>query len=284
MQASFRLIGAHVSASGGYAPLCKKAKEIGANCIQFFGGSPVRWNASIPAKEDRELFQEEMKKNGLVRSFLHAPYLINLASPKENLPMLSQALLKRHLEIAAALGVDGVIFHIGSRGDRPEAEAEKIVADALSEILEKVPGSALLIENSAGAGNLVGDQLDEIGRIMGMVHNPRLGCCIDTAHAFGAGILSEFTKEKVDSFVKEIDTQIGLKKLWAIHLNDSKVAAGTNKDRHENIGEGHIGKEGMKNFLSHEKLKDIPVLLEVPGYENEGPDKKNIDMVKSLAK
>jgi len=127
-------IGAHVSASGGLGETIKRAKEIGANTIQIFGASPVRWQASLPDKKEAEKFYLEAKENDILPIFLHAPYLINLPSQKENLPSLSKNLLKKHLEISNAIKANGVIFHIGSRGDREEKEGLKIVIDSIKQI------------------------------------------------------------------------------------------------------------------------------------------------------
>jgi len=278
---SFR-IGAHVPNDGKFELAIKQAKKIGANTIQIFGASPVRWSAEIPDSQIAQKFSSQCKKYDIYPVFLHAPYLINLASPKGNISKISEVLLEKHLKIANVIGAFGVIFHIGSRGTREQKEAEKMVAREISNILGRVKGGRLIIENSAGAGNLVGDSLEEIKSIIKMVNSPRLGFCLDTAHAFEAGVFTDFSKKGVDSFAKLIDDQIGLKRLWAIHLNDSKTPAGSNKDRHENIGLGFIGKEGFFNFVNHQAFRNVPMILEVPGYDGSGPDKKNIQMVKSL--
>jgi deoxyribonuclease-4 len=275
-------IGAHVSTKGGFLGALKEAKKIGANTIQIFGASPVQWKASLPDEKIASKFKLKADLENIRPVFLHAPYLINLASPKGNMPKISEALLQRHLEIANALGAFGVIFHIGSRGNRPWKEAESLVAEALSNILGKVRQGRLIIENSAGAGNLVGDSLEEISSIINLVKNSRLGFCLDTAHAFESGIFVDFSKKGVSDFSKLIDKTIGKNLLWAIHLNDSKTPANSNKDRHENIGEGFIGKEGFYNFLNNPFFSKVPIILEVPGYLGNGPDKKNIQTVKSL--
>ncbi len=280
---SNKRIGGHVSASGGFLTAIREAKRIGANTIQIFGASPVRWSALLPDSETAKKFISECKINDINPVFLHAPYLINLASPKGNMPRISEALLERHLEIANELGAFGVIFHIGSRGTRPQKESEHLVAKELSDILGRIKEGRLIIENSAGAGNLVGDSLEEVGSIMKLVNNPRLGFCLDTAHAFEAGIFADFSKKGVDNFAKMLNDKIGADNLWAIHLNDSKTPAGSNKDRHENIGKGLIGEEGFSNFLNHPIFNGVPAILEVPGYDDNGPDKKNIETVKRLS-
>ena len=275
-------IGGHVSADRKFELAIREARRIGANTIQIFGSSPVRWSALLPDPEAARKFIEECKKYDITPVFLHAPYLINLASPNGNMPRISEALLERHLEIANMLGAFGVIFHIGSRGTRPQKESEHLVAKELSDILSRVKKGRLIIENSAGAGNLVGDSLEEVGSIMKLVDSPRLGFCLDTAHAFEAGIFSDFSKKGVDDFENQLNEHIGIKKLWVIHLNDSKTPAGSNKDRHENIGKGLIGENGFSNLLNNPVFKKTPLILEVPGYENNGPDKKNIETVREL--
>lgn len=279
-----RRIGGHVSAAGGFLEAIKEARRIGANTIQIFGASPVRWNAKLPEKNIAQKFRSLCEEHDIQPIFLHAPYLINLASPKDSLAKMSQRLLSRHLEIANSLGAFGVIFHIGSHGSRPPKEAKKMVAECLLEIISDVSEGRLIIENSAGAGNLVGDTLEEVGGIMDRIRDKRVGFCLDTAHAFESGILDDFSPKNIDRFFKKLDEKIGHENLWAIHLNDSKTPAGSNRDRHENIGEGYIGKEGLGNFLNFGKIAKIPLILEVPGFDGEGPDRKNISAVESLIK
>lgn len=276
-------IGGHVSTEGGCAKAFDYAQAIGADTIQIFGASPVRWNAPLPKAEEAALFRLRMQETGISPVFLHAPYLINLCSQKDNLPALSRTLLQRHLEIGNALGAEGVIFHIGSRGTRAKEEAEQLVIESLRDILAQVGEGMLLIENSAGAGNLVGDSLGEIASIVHAVDNARLGVCIDTAHALAAGMIPEYSRQTLGKFFDDFESGIGIEKLRVIHLNDSKTEAFSNKDRHENIGQGHIGKEGFENLLSFECMAHMPLILEVPGFDGTGPDRRNIDIVRSLA-
>lgn len=275
-------IGGHVSSQGGLLKALERAKSIGANTIQLFGASPVQWRASLPKEDEAQAFIEVAKKEDIYPIFLHAPYLINLASPKKQLAAMSRELLAKHLAIANTIGAQGVIFHIGSKGEQKEDEAEDIVCRALEKIFGEVLEGNLLIENSAGAGNLVGDSIEEIGRIVKKVNNKRLGFCYDTAHGFESGVLVEFSKKALDDFAKAVEKNIGENKLWALHVNDSKTSAGSNKDRHENIGEGYIGKEGFRTIIQHVFFKELPFILEVPGFEEAGPDKRNIDILKSF--
>lgn len=273
-------VGAHVSTSGGFEKALERANAIGANTIQLFGASPVQWRAPLPEKEITQRFISEAKRLNINPIFLHAPYLINLASQKGDIAKLSKILLQKHLSIAQAMGAKGVIFHIGSGGDRDQKETTYMVARALKDILDLVPGEEMLIiENSAGAGNLVGDSLEEIENIIALESNGRIGFCFDTAHAYEAGVIKTYTKKEVEKLVMEITNRIGIERMVAVHLNDSKTPAGSNKDRHENIGDGMIGYDGIKAFVQHPIIKKLPLLLEVPGLDGRGPDKENIDRV-----
>lgn len=273
-------IGGHVSTRGGLLMALDEAERIGANTIQIFGANPVQWQAPMPDPETARQFREQARARDIAPVFLHAPYLINLASEKGNLAGMSKTLLAKHMEIANRLGSAGVIFHIGSRGSRPAKEAEQIVTSAIADILEKVPTGDVIIENSAGAGNLVGDTLEEIGSIIDKLDTHRVGVCLDTAHAFAAGILADVSARGIAAFADNVDQLIGFRRLRVIHLNDSKVPAGSNKDRHENIGAGMIGIEGLKRFVTLPAFASLPLILEVPGFDDRGPDKKNIDIVK----
>ncbi len=275
-------IGGHVSAAGGLNNVFDRARAIGANTIQIFGANPVQWKALVPDPDVAETFKAKAKKYDIKPIVLHAPYLINLASPKKQLAAMSRMLLGKHLEISNALGADGVIFHIGSRGDSDAKEAQHIVASALTKIFQEIPEGKLIVENSAGAGNLVGGTLEELGEIVKEVDSDRLGFCYDTAHGFAANVLTEFNTASLDTFAGQIEKTIGLDKLLVIHTNDSKEEANSHKDRHANIGEGHIGEDAFRALLNHPKFKSLPFILEVPG-DGDGTDKKNVDILKELA-
>ncbi|MBI4311594.1 MAG: deoxyribonuclease IV, partial [Chloroflexi bacterium] len=139
----------------------------------------------------------------------------------------------------------------------------------------------LIIDNSAGMGNHIGSTFHEIGRIMQAVADPRMKVCLDTQHCFAAGY-NVATKDGLDAAMAEFDREVGLANLAAVHANDSKQALASGVDRHENIGEGHIGLDGFLNILRHPAFRDVPFLLEVPGFENKGPDKRNVDILKEL--
>jgi apurinic endonuclease APN1 len=283
-----RRIGGHVSVAGGLINGITRAKEIGANTIQIFGSSPRTWTVHGHSPEDIQKFQAAAKASDVGPIFLHASYLINLASPDPLARAKSEASLKAQLELTNAIGADGLIFHIGSGKEMPKDEALTIVADSLLRVLKSVKGAAhLVIENSAGGGQKVGSSIPEIGEIIRRVQkkseeHARLKVCFDTAHAFEAGIIEEYTPGNIRALATLFDHEIGLSRLVAMHINDSKSAFNSHHDRHENIGEGFLGMKAFENLLKADEFSKAAWLLEVPGFDGMGPDKKNIDILHSL--
>jgi len=278
-------IGAHVSTAGGLSTAFERAKEIGADCIQIFGASPRMWYAKLPSAEEVKKFKDEEKRSGVGPTYLHAPYLINLGTPNGDLLSKSVKNLSDHFKIAELIGAAGVIFHIGSSAGMDKEKSREQVIKAIKKVLEDVPGKSFLVmENAAGGGEKIGKTAEELGLIFKKVGSKRLKVCLDTAHAFESGIIKEYSAPEIKRFVEEWDKAIGLEKIVAIHANDSKTPWNSHNDRHENIGEGHIGLKGFKELAKEKRLWDKAWLLEVPGFKNEGPDKKNVDILKSCFK
>jgi len=275
-------IGAHVSAAGRLSDAIDRAKNIGAECIQLFGASPQQWAARIPGEKDATQFKERRRTEGISPVYLHAAYLVNLASPDPVLRARSLKSLADHLTIADLLGAEGLIFHIGSGKELPKEEAVRHVVGAMQRVLEETPGEPLLIiENSAGGGQKIGSSLEEIAHIMRHVGSRRVGMCFDTAHAFEAGLIERYDREGVARLIAALDGSVGLGALVALHVNDSKTAFNSHHDRHENIGEGQIGLDGFRELAKRTELHDKAWILEVPGFESEGPDRRNIELLKS---
>ncbi|MBI2645021.1 deoxyribonuclease IV [Candidatus Uhrbacteria bacterium] len=276
-------IGAHVSAAGGLKNCIANAENIGATCIQIFGASPRQWNTSMPSEEDVRAYHETLKKSIVEAIYLHAPYLVNLATLDKEMLKKSVALLTAHLKIADSIGARGVIFHIGSGKGRQKEFMTAHVVEAMKEILSSVHGDTqLIIENCAGGGDRIGVTAKEIGDIIRKIGSPRVTVCIDTAHAFEAGIIDEYSAEKIHALFDEFDKEIGIDRVVALHVNDSKTAFNSHHDRHENIGEGYIGLEGFKNLAREPLVQHMDWILEVPGFDDTGPDKKNVDILKKL--
>ncbi len=278
-------IGAHVSAAGGLWTAFDRAKEIGAECVQIFGSTPRSWSVKLPSAEEARTFKEAAKRSGVHPVYLHAPYLINLGSGEKRLFGASQTSLKGHLKIAEMLGAKGVIFHIGSAKGSTKEKAIPQIAASLKEILKEVPGKSLLIlENAAGGGDKIGATPEEIADILKRVGSARTKVCFDTAHAFEAGMIHEYTPAGIAKLCGEWDKTIGLERIVVLHANDSKTVYNSHNDRHENIGEGYIGLAGFKALAKEQRLWNKDWILEVPGKNHEGPNKENIERLKSCFK
>ena len=273
-------IGAHVSVAGGLTNGIKRAKSIGAECIQIFVGAPQRWSTAKYTDDEAEEFKQAVGENDLNPVFIHGPYLVNLASKRGDVRAISRRVLVTQLEWAEKLGAVGVIVHVGSGGDN----ALDLAETGLSDVLAKYPGPAMfLLENDAGAGQRIGKRFCEIGRLIKAADNDeRLGVCLDTCHALVSGYEIR-ERDSLNAAMEEFDAEIGVDRLVVVHANDSKGDLGSNKDRHENIGEGEIGEDSFEMILSHRALRGLPFVLEVPGYDKDGPDARNVSDLIRLA-
>lgn len=278
------ILGAHVSAAAGLWKCFGRAKKIGAKTIQIFGSSPQQWKTKIPTEAEIKKFKKIHKESGIDPVFLHASYLVNLASPDNRIRYGSIKILSDHLSIAELLGIKGLIFHIGSAtGGIKKSDAMKKVIKGIKMVLKEVPGkSQLIMENTAGGGNKIGDEMRELGEIYQGVKSERLKVCIDTAHGLEAGVFKTFSKTELDKFVNKCKKEFGWKNVVALHINDSKTKYKSHHDRHANIGEGEIGIKGFKNLVVNKFFNKLPWILEVPGFDNKGPDKRNIEILKGL--
>lgn len=275
-------IGAHVRTGGGLHKAIENAGRIGAECIQIFGASPQQWQVKFPSKSEALLFKKQMEEHKVGPVFLHAAYLVNLASPEAALRAKSIQSLSDHLKIADLIGAAGLIFHMGSNKGENLEEALHGTVSGMKEVLKNVPGKTLLImENSAGGGSKLGATPEQLGYLLKKVGSQRVKVCIDTAHAFEAGIIDEYSPARVKKFLKDLDSKIGLENIVALHINDSKTPPHSHYDRHENIGEGYIGLKGFQALATEKRLHDKAWILEVPGFDGEGPDKRNIEILRS---
>jgi len=275
-------IGAHVRTSGGVDKAIDRAEEMGAETIQIFSGAPQAWRRKEYRPEEVESYTARVAETGIEPAFLHGVYLANLATDnQENLAKSLEALV-HDMNVCHLLGARGVIFHIGSHRGAGYDRVFRQVVESVSRVVEATPeGIWLILENSAGMGGAIGSKFEELGRIIREAGSPRVKVCLDTQHMFAAGYDVK-TKDGLEAAMSEFDTEIGLERLVAVHANDSKCPLAGGVDRHENIGEGHIGADGFRNVMSHPAFRDVPFLLEVPGFDNQGPDRQNVDMLKAL--
>lgn len=276
-------IGAHVSVSGGLYKAIENAKAIGAETIQIFGASPRKWQAQLPKTEDVEKYKKLLAESGIGPVYLHAPYLVNLASADKGLWDKSVKNLSEHLAIAGLIGANGLIFHVGSGKEAPRNEAVKNVSEGIKEVLSKVPGKTqLIVENSAGGGQKIGSNAVEIKLILEEAGSDRVKVCFDTAHAYEAGIINDYTPENIKNLFDGWDKEIGMENIVVFHINDSKTPFNSNNDKHENIGAGFIGIRGFANLAKDGRLSGKPWILEVPGFQGGGPDERCVNILKDL--
>ena len=272
-------IGAHVSTEGGLEKAVERAQAMGAETIQIFGAAPQSWRKKEYAAEEAEAFQKKASEAHVQPVFIHGVYLVNLATGDPAGLERSVDALTWSLDVCRQIGALGTIFHLGShRGAGFKAVLSQVVS-AVHRILDGSPGDTwLILENSAGMGASVGSRFSELGIIMREAASPRVKVCFDTQHAFAAGY-DVATARGLESTLAEFEKQVGLANLVAVHANDSKIRLGGGVDRHENIGEGLIGRGGFKVIMGDPAFREIPFLLEVPGFEKKGPDKENMDIL-----
>ena len=274
-------LGVHVSIAGGIEKAVRRAQELGCSAMQIFSRNPRGWKTSPLTPRSIEAFREGVRRSAIDPIVVHTPYLLNLASANEDLYGKSISALAQDLKRAEQLGARFVVTHLGSRREKGRAWGQKRVTEALQRVLEQNGSVSLLVENSAGAGGAVGTFWDEIGEIIaGVSPNGRLGFCFDSCHGFAAGY--DFRSEdQAEGLVKEIDRNIGCRRLQLLHLNDCRGFLGRHLDRHQHIGKGRIGIRGFRNLLHQPSLRRIPMILETP-KKSPKDDPKNLSRIREI--
>jgi deoxyribonuclease-4 len=257
-------IGAHVSISGGFEKAVEREGDLGGNCGQLFVGSPRGWAVSEVEDDEATAFRDATEEANVGPWIVHGTYLINLATPKDDLGERSVETVQAELDATAALGIPYYVFHPGSHTGAGREQGVANVADRLSEV-EVPDGTTLLLENTAGKGTTVGVDFEELDAMVEQSDHDYgdLGVCLDTCHLYAAGY--DFTSEDgIEEMIAELDETVGVEHVPYLHLNDSKHPLGSNKDEHEHVGEGEIGEAGFRRFINHERLRDRPMVLETP--------------------
>jgi len=267
--------------AGGFSKVLERARAVECESMQMFSSNPRGWAVAELDADDVARFRADMKGSGISPIFVHAPYLPNVAAAGADAEQSVRALTTQ-AERCAALGVRFLILHMGKGLGAKEAMAITRTVKNVDAVLAGTPESVMLLfENTAGMGSEVGHSFEQVAAIIGKVkQRDRVGVVLDTAHAFAAGY--EFrTKAGLDATLREFDRVIGLSRLHLIHLNDSKVELGSRVDRHWHIGEGKIGKAGMREIVNHPLLKNLPAVMETP-RDSAADDLRNLEVVRSL--
>jgi deoxyribonuclease IV len=288
----FPLIGAQLSSAGGFLPVPQRALDIGAEVVQIFNTNARTWKPRIPAPGEIETFAAALRQHGLPL-FFHSIYVINLASPDEELRRRSSEALALALATGALAGAEGVVTHVGSHRGEAVDEAERRVVGSIAHAVALAEDSggpalpALLLETGTGAGNTVGGRLEELQTLLhleeavGLAGRLPLGVCIDTAHLFAGGY-AVHEEAGLEEFIEQMKALGLLQRIGLVHLNDSRIPFGAKRDQHENPGEGLIGYDGLARVVRHPALAHLPFVLEVPGADGRGPDLANMAMAKSM--
>jgi deoxyribonuclease IV len=273
------LFGAHCS--GGIKKALDKALDMGADVVQLFVQSPRTWRFPAHDPADLERFRERRADAGMP-ALVHALYLVNLAAPDDEVYRKSVDTMRSTVDTACAIDAEGVVFHVGSHlGSGFDAALDRVVP-ALQQVVDRCSERTwVLMENSAGAGGTIGRSLDELAVIFDALDaHERLGICLDSCHLYVSGV-DVTDRGALDTLLEDVDERIGLDRLRALHANDAKAPLGSNRDRHDNIGEGLIG-DGLGVFLAHPLLQQLPVVLEVPGADGKGPNADELAKLRAL--
>jgi deoxyribonuclease-4 len=273
------ILGAHCS--GGVKRALDRAAEIDADAVQLFVQSPRTWRFPAHDPADLERFRTRREELGIRAVLVHALYLVNLASPDDEIYGKSVSVMRSTVDASCAIGAEGVVFHVGSHlGAGFEAGLARVVP-ALEQVLERCDDTTwLLLENSAGAGGTIGRSIEELAELVDRLgRHPRLGICLDSCHLWVSGY-DVANEDALDRLLDDVDASIGLDRLRALHVNDALDPLGANRDRHANIGEGHLRDE-LAVFLGQPRLQELPAVLEVPG-SGHGPTAEEVAKLRKL--
>jgi deoxyribonuclease IV len=274
------LFGAHVSAAGGISKAIDRVEVIGGNAVQVFTQSPRMWRPTEHAPEEVARFRTRRRQARVKSVSCHALYLVNLASGDPVLRENSLTALRATMATADAIGAEAVVFHVGSHLGLGFDEAVQLVRPALEELLELTTDQLwLCVENAAGAGGTVGRSIAELEALFDAgERHARLGLCIDSCHWWASGV--DVTDPVVlNAALDDLDGRIGLDRLRVLHVNDSQVPLGSNRDRHELVGKGLIG-DGLATFLGHPAFTGLPAITET--WEDKGTETEDLDRMRML--
>jgi deoxyribonuclease-4 len=274
-------LGFHLSIAGGFARVPERARYLGCETLQVFSRSPRAWHAQPIQESEAQAFRDTLRAAQVAPIVVHTPYLLSLGSADPSLGKRSADVLAEELKRAAQLGAQYVVTHLGGSPE-PRTRVLRRIARRIDSALRLSPPQVLLLlENSAGAGSLVGASFPDLAEIISHCRFPiRLGICLDTAHALAAGHEVR-TPEGLARTLAELDACLGLHRLRLLHGNDSKTDLGSHVDRHWHIGRGVIGLAGFRNILSHPTLQSLPLIMETP-RKSIADDRRNMRLMKRL--
>ncbi len=278
------LLGAHVSITGGVYRAPERGRKLTCDCIQIFSKNQMQWKTKPLADADAARFGEESKKHDIIESVIHDSYLINLASPDDALLTKSREAFVDEMRRAKLLGVRYLIFHPGAHVGSGVQAGIRTIADSMNWARNEFGSLDVtpLLEITAGQGSVLGHSFEQLAKMIDLLEDQKgAGVCFDTCHAYAAGYDVRTPKGYERTF-DMFDDVIGLDRLKAMHINDSKGKLGSRLDRHEQIGKGYIGVDGFRNLMNDERFRDVPMVLETPGGEKEYA--RELELLRSLVR
>lgn len=278
------LLGAHVSVKDGVDLAPERARSLGCDSMQIFTRNQMQWKSREMGEDEVERFKNNVKEFGIKRVMAHDSYLINLSATDENTLRMSKEAFADELGRASRLGIDYLVFHPGSHLGAGESKGIRSVSENVRKIIEKSGegGARLLFETTAGQGSNLGFSFEQMSALLeGVGMEDRTGVCFDTCHSFAAGY-DLVTKGGYEKTFELFDQIIGLKMLYAFHVNDSKGGQGSRLDRHDNIGKGKLGKAAFALLVNDRRFAEHPMVLETPGGD-EGY-REDLSALRSLIK
>ncbi|MBA3370867.1 MAG: deoxyribonuclease IV [Thermoleophilaceae bacterium] len=278
------LIGAHVSPAGGLVKALERGVERDCAAIQIFNQSPRAWRTTRYGVQDFAAFREARAGGPIEAVVIHAVYLINAANKDPEIRRKSLESLTHALRIGDGIGAAGVVVHPGSAVGDPKDEAMARIVEAIDTALGETQSCPLLLEDTAGAGQTIGRTFEELAALIEGAadeHAGRLGVCLDCCHLLASGY-DVSDAARLAAVVDDFESVVGLDRLRCLHVNDSQTGLGSNRDRHANLGDGELGREGIAAFLSEPRFDGLPAVLETPGREGKGPDAAEIAWARRL--
>lgn len=274
------LVGAHVSTSGGLANAHKRGVQLGSEAIQIFSQSPRMWKPH--QFRDIDEFNELMKDGPIRSVVIHAVYLINCASNEDDIRRKSLDALIFALRLGDSIDADGVVLHPGALKGKPLQEGLRLAGDAFREALAESERCRLLLENTAGAQGTLGRSFSELAELIRLGGgDERLGVCLDCCHLLASGFEIR-TEEALAEVIDDCVEVVGLERLRALHINDSKIPLGGNRDLHADLPDGELGRKGLSVFLSEPRFEGLPALIETKAVDKPGPGPSQVEIAKAL--